>query len=68
MDPWIISVNSSGAYHFCRRIKIGVRKSTEKGLIMFQNTFLILVTIKLLEVLPPVLACSMSHWGLRHTL
>jgi len=20
MDPWVISVNSSGAYHYCRRI------------------------------------------------
>jgi len=43
MDPWIISVNSSGAYHFCRRVKISVRKSTEKGLIMFKNTILISV-------------------------
>ena len=32
MDPWIISVNSSGAHNFCRRIKISVKKSMEKGL------------------------------------
>jgi hypothetical protein len=47
MDPWIINVYGSGAYHFCRRIKIGVIKSTEKGLIVFQNTILIPVNHKI---------------------